>query len=238
MIQINLIPDVKKEHLKAVKQKKIITSSAFIVSGAFLAIIVLLIVTVFVVQKKHISDLTTDINEDVASLQAVADLDKVLTIQNQLNALPELYATKPNGSNLFQYLSVITPPDIKLTSVQISYDASAGAGVMSISGETATIKDVNRFVDIIKNATYTAKDTGTGEEVTGKAFSVVVLESISKSTNEGSKTSFTISAQYSADIFNIKYDSVKLTVPSITSSVSSTEKPNFNTQPFDEGTQE
>jgi len=235
MIQINLLPDLKKEHLKAVRQKKVIISSAVITSGVFLGIVVLLAVTVFAVQKKHISDLTNDINKHITTLQEVEDLDKVLTIQNQLSALPGLYDQKPNANNLFQYLSVITPSDVRLTSTQISFDPSSGS--MEISGNTAEFKDANRFVDIVKNAQFKALSTGSGEEASGTAFTEVVLGSISKNDNEqdaSRRTSFTIILKYDPKIFDIKYDKVSLTVPSIVSSVSSTEKPNFNTQPFDE----
>ncbi len=241
MIQINLIPDVKSEHIKAVRQKKLITSTALITSGVFLAIVLLLAIAVFGVQKNRISSLSGDIEDKIGQLKSVEDLDKVLTIQNQLSALPELYDQKPDANNMFLYLSVITPTNVKLSSSQVGFasnsEESDGVANMEVTGSTGLFKDVNRYADIIKNAEFKLTDTASGETITGKAFSSVVVESITKNESSDSaanRTSFTISMQYNPEIFNIKYDKVVLTVPNITSSVSSTEKPKFNPEPFDE----
>jgi hypothetical protein len=239
MIQINLLPDVKKEHLKAVRQKRTIISAAFIISGVFLGIVVLLAVAVFGIQKQTIASLSGDIDQDVATLKSTPDLDKILTIQNQLTALPGLHDSRPAATNLFDYLSIITPQEVKLASTKVSFVSGETAN-MEISGSTDTFKDANRFVDIIKNATYEYQDPATGEKKTGPAFSNVVLKTISKSDsqNSASQTSFTVVFAYDPEIFNIKNQDIKLTVPSITSSVSSTERPSVNTQPFDTGGQE
>ena len=127
MIQINLLPDIKKEHLKAVRQKKAILSTATISSGVFLAVVVLLALAVFGVQKARIDSLTKSIEEDIAQLKGVQDLDKVLTIQNQLMALPALYEGKPNAGNVFGYISAVTPADVKLSSTQLSFDPATQA---------------------------------------------------------------------------------------------------------------
>lgn len=237
MIQINLLPDIKKEHLKAVRQKKAILSTATISSGVFLAVVVLLALAVFGVQKARIDSLTKSIEEDIAQLKGVQDLDKVLTIQNQLMALPALYEGKPNAGNVFGYISAVTPADVKLSSTQLSFDpATQATNNMEISGSTATFKDVNRFADILKNAKYELIDTGSDKKIEGNAFKSVVIESISKDkqSTEGGATLFTIVIQYDPEIFNIEYDKVSLKVPKITSSVSSTEKPELNDKPFGE----
>lgn len=237
MIQINLLPDVKKEHLKAVRQRRFIVSVSLISSGVFLGLVILLAFTVFIAQKKHISDLTKDIETSIAELNKVDNAEKILTIQNQLSLLPGLYDEKPNATNLFKYLKVVTPSNVKLTTTQLDYTSDSSTN-MEFSGNTATFKDANRFVDILKNARYTMTDEGTGDKVSGPAFTKVVLESIGKSSSanrdQSRATLFTISVQYNSDIFDIKYSGAKLEVPSIVSSVSNTQSPSFNEQPFDD----
>lgn len=225
IIQFNLLPDVKIEYIKSQRTKRVVMFIAGIVTAASLFILILLLFFVTVVQGRHLSNLTTDIETDSAKLKEIEDLDKVLTIQNQLHSLPELHDSKPLASKLFSYLEKLTPQTASISRVDLNFDTVA----LSITGDADALSTVNSFVDTIKFATYTTADI---TEQT-PAFSNVVLTSFSRSdTTEVHPVSYQIDFMFDPVMFD-NSQTVTLTVPSIVTTRSSLEKPDalFQVQP-------
>lgn len=164
MVQFNLLPDVKLEYIKARRTKRLVTLLSIVVSGAALAVLLLMVVTVYGVQKKSLSDLNKDIKKYSDQLKAVPDLSKILTVQNQLAALdgtsskPGLHDQKPVATRLFGYISQLTPPQASISKLHVDYAANA----MTITGEAPSLEIINSFTDEIKATTYT-KGTVKGE---------------------------------------------------------------------------
>ena len=249
MIQLNLLPDIKKEYIKAQRTKRTIITIAFIASGISVAIVFLLFTAVYVVQNQALANINKEVEENIAKLQGIEELDKILTIQNQLSALPQLHEEKPQSERLFEYLSIATPNTVELTESTLSYtgegieadvdfedegDGEGGSGSIEVTGVANDFKSLNTFVDSLKFATYKAYEKDNDEEPTkNNAFGAVVISSSDKSNAEGEdggKIDFTVVFTFSSDIFDNKYEKVELTVPNITSSVSSQERPGANKQ--------
>lgn len=211
MIQFNLLPDIKLEYIKAKRTKRTVVVIASTVTGLSFAIFLLLFITVNVLQKKHISDLTNDINSKVSELESIEDLDKILTVQNQLNNLTGLHEQKPVATRLFTYLPQLVPEQASLTDLNLSFEES----LIEFSGDADSLTTVNKFVDTLKFTEYTIDEQKT------PAFSDVVLADFS--ATEGG-VSFDIELKFDPYIFN-SANSVTLTVPNIISTRSETEKP-------------
>lgn len=219
MIQFNLLPDVKQEYMKAKRQKHSVIIISLLVAAVSLFIFVMLFLTVNVFQKKHISDLDTDIASSTKTLKDIKDLDKILTIQNQLKSLPDLHDAKPVTSRLFGYLTQITPAQVSLGNVNLNYESKT----MIISGTADSLSTINKFVDTIKFTTYTeAVGAETASAGATKPFSSVVLSSFSKG-EEGS--TYQISLAFEPTIFDSK-KTITLVVPKTITTRSETEKPN------------
>lgn len=106
MIEINLIPDVKKELLKANKTRNIVvTSSIFAGIGAIGLVVVLGIIIGGQMVVANTQKGTIESQSD--TLSKVEDLSKMLTIQNQLGAIPGLNDGKPITSRVLGLLDVI-----------------------------------------------------------------------------------------------------------------------------------
>ena len=73
-IQFNLLPDIKVQYLKAKRQKHLVVLASVSASLIAVAVFVILLTTVFVLQKKNISDLDKDIKSSSGQLQSVEDL--------------------------------------------------------------------------------------------------------------------------------------------------------------------
>jgi hypothetical protein len=111
MIEINLVPDVKQELIRAQRVRTTVISVSILISLIAAGIVVVLLLWVFAVQTARgaISDNTIKTESD--KLTAVEDISHTLTIQNQLSKLPSMHNDKSIDSRIFDILSTINPPE-------------------------------------------------------------------------------------------------------------------------------
>jgi hypothetical protein len=102
MIQINLIPDVKQELLRAQAQRNVVISASIILTIAAAAIVVLVASYVYGAQGLMMDGANKTIDKEYQKLSQVEDLDRLLTVQN---------ANKNVASRLYGMLNVIVPTD-------------------------------------------------------------------------------------------------------------------------------
>lgn len=123
MIEINLVPDVKQELLKAQRIRSTVIAGTVIVGIISVAVVVILAMYVFGFQTIRGKLADDSISKDIKTLQAVKDLSKTLTIQNQLAKISALDSNKKIDSRIFNVLAAIIPPapdDIQISSLSIN----------------------------------------------------------------------------------------------------------------------
>lgn len=151
MIEINLIPDVKQELLKAQRTRATVISSAILASIIAGGVVVALILYVFGVQTVRSSFLDGQIQEGNAKLSKVEDLSKILTIQNQLTKISELNNAKHIDSRVFDMLSAITPSgENSVQFSQITIDAETST--IRLEGQTTNYASMEVFKKTLANA--------------------------------------------------------------------------------------
>lgn len=222
MIQVNLIPDLKAEYLKAQRNKRLVMGIAFIVSASFIGLVVFMFLYVNAWQAAHTNGLNGDIEELSGEYASIVDLDKVITVQKQLNVLPKLHEEKPQVSRFIDYLSIITPEGPEYSAIELDFDDST----IELIGTADDPGQVNQLANTIKNAVFTTPDI----EGELSAFSNVLLDTLN---NRNDKTNFTIVFSFDPEIFSNQV-SVQLTVPKIDSTNSELSRPRtqlFDTQP-------
>lgn len=206
MIQFNLLPDVKLEYLKARRTKQLVFVVAFILSAAALAVLILVFVTVKIVQQKSLSDADEDITKYSNQLKAIPDIDKILTVQNQLNTLTVLHDDKAVSSRTFSFIRQLTPSTVTLSTLTIDYTANT----VTLGGSASALDQVNVYIDTLKQTTFS--DSKTKTEV--KAFSDVVLSQFGR----GDKgATFSLTFIFKPEIFD-SADNISLAVPNIVTS--------------------
>lgn len=213
MIQFNLLPDVKVQFVKAQQMKRLVYGTAVIATGSTFAIFVLLFLVVHGVQRKNMSDLSKDATKYSQQLQNTKDLNKVLTIQNQLNSLTSLHDQKAAAVREFAYIQQITPADLTIS----DYATDFTANTMVITGAAPTLARVDTFVDTLKFATYTDASGANAQ----KAFSSVVLTQFGRADNG---TTYTINLGFDPTLFKNDSDK-KLIVPNTVTTRSVVELP-------------
>lgn len=232
MVQFNLLPDVKIEYIKTRYRKRLMMLISAVASIVCLSIFILLFLFVKVNQAKHLRDLDKDIKATVSEIRETPDIDKILTIQNQLDSLPELHDKEIVASRLVDYLSQLTPNDATISEVNIDFELNT----LNIKGNSSTLMTVNKYVDTIKFTDYKVNVEG---GASAKAFKNVVLQtySVARPGDTGG-SAYAITFEFDPIIFAQHKDStatqpVSLTVPKIISTRSETEKPKelFMAQP-------
>ena len=205
------------EYIKAQRTRSLVLSSAVIIALGSIALLVLLLV-VGGLQKKHINDLTKDIKADTATLQKKPDITKILTVQNQLQRLTALHEQKPAVANLFNYLNQVTPSQVSINDLSVDFTEQT----MTISGTADSLSSVNKYIDTLK---YTKYKTDASDEAQ-PAFKDVVLGSFSIGTGSrgGQSANYTITLAYDPAIFN-STEKITLSVPNLTTTRAALEQP-------------
>lgn len=224
MIQLNLLPDIKTKFINTERTKHLTIVSALSVCGAMIVIVLILLGITYGSQKSKLSSLDNQISTNSSQLQSIDGLNKILTIQNQLNSLTTLHSQKPVTSRLFTYLPQITPANVYIGDITIKYADNS----LAINGTANTLELVNKFVDTLKFTDYTSDQSDTKLP----AFSSVVLASFSKAEQA---YNYSVTMFFDPVIFSGDYKSISLEVPNKISTRSQTEQPDliFQEQPAD-----
>lgn len=203
MIEINLVPDIKQELLRAQSiRARVITGSIFI-GVASIAVVTLLVIYVFTVQAIRSGLADASIKQGSEKLADVTDLTKTLTIQNQLTKISDLNSSKKIDSRIFDVLNAIIPPapnTIRISNLTID----SGTGVITIDGQAAnSYAAVEVFKKTIEGATLKYTDDLNEQQ------SIALASAISTSnTSYGEDTTgakvlrFTLSFTYTPELFS------------------------------------
>ncbi len=149
MIQINLIPDVKQELIRAQKFRNIVISASIIAAIGFAGVVVLLSLYVFGVQALIGKTADNTITKEFGKLKGVTDLDKALTLQNQLKVTSDDHNLVTMNSRVFDMLATVVPSagsqvtvtnfTVDADNKTISIDGSAPSGYQALDAFKKTI---------------------------------------------------------------------------------------------------
>jgi hypothetical protein len=204
MIEINLLPDVKLELLKAQKVRSMVVIVSVVIGIVAAVVLVLLSVYVFGVQlvRNQLSDST--ITSEYKTISKTTDLSKMLTIQNQLSELSQQYDSKTVTSRLFAVLSSTLPSSPNNISLSdISIDTTSDTITLQGQAPTGYIA-VETFKKTIGMAVFTYKDSSNdGNAVTKNLASNIVITNTSYGEDaSGNKVlRFTVSFNYDSSLF-------------------------------------
>lgn len=185
MIEINLIPDIKRELIQTQRARSFVVMVSTIVGVTAIIIISLLALYIFSVQQIRGNGLDTQITTENKTLSEVKDLSKMLTIQNQLTKISQINDNKKIDSRIFNLLDNISPPspnNISISNVSvdsteetISIDGQAIIGYsaletlkkMVIGAQIKYIDSDNKPQYLALADNVTTKDVSYGEDSNG-----------------------------------------------------------------------
>ena len=206
MIEINLLPNVKRELLKTRAMRNRVISISFLVGGASIAAVVVLalILGSQIAAEAIQNGVIKDRND---KLMAVEDLNKVVTIQHQLTKINEQHSGKKLNSRIFDVVTAVNPvapnnvsfSDIKVNpeSKTITLEGSAVNGYSALETLKKTIlntkvqtTDGDKSSEVSLTKEIKDGDTSFGENSEGKkvlqfSFSFEYAEELLAPANNG-----------------------------------------------------
>ena len=206
MIEINLLPNVKRELLKTRAMRNRVISISFLVGGASIAAVVVLalILGSQIAAEAVQNGVVKDRND---KLMAIEDLNKVVTIQHQLTKINEQHSRKKINSRIFDVVTAVNPvtpnnvsfSDIKVNpeSKTITLEGSAVNGYSALETLKKTIlntkvqtTDGDKSSEVSLTKEIKNGDTSFGENSEGKkvlqfSFSFEYAEELLAPANNG-----------------------------------------------------
>ncbi len=226
MIQFNLLPDVKVQYIKTQRTKRMVMLTSVVIAGVSV-LIVAMTFSYSLTQKRHLTKLDKHIKSIRTELESNKELTKILSVQNQLNSLPQLYAGRPAADRLPVYIEQTTPSNVGISKLTIDFSTST----IEVSGSATSLSSVNTYVDTLK---YTKFKQNTENASDGKTESINAFKDVvmTKFGTEKGQSSYTINLNFDPLIFD-GTKSISLDVPSLITTYSQ----QSNTSPFT-GTQQ
>ena len=213
MIEINLVPDIKQELIKAQRVRSTVIAGSIVVGVISIAIVTLLAIYVFTVQSFRSGLADAAIKQGSSDLSGVADLSKTLTIQNQLTKITDLNNKKKIDSRIFDLLSAVIPPipnNILISTLTVDSDA----GLITIEGQAPnSYAAVEVFRKTIEGATVKYTDSNNAKKEVTLASSVSTSNTSYGEDSSGSKVlRFTISFVYAHELFSPSSKNVSVVI--------------------------
>ncbi len=214
MIQINLIPDIKREYLHARKMRDFAISISVIVSLlAILAVVIMALILGSQAIRESLAD--NAIKDEYASLSGVEDLNDMVTIQNQLSLISSQHQNKSMNSRLFSVLQAINPPapnDVQFNSVTLDpeestlvFEGIASAGYNAVETLSKTIE--NTTIEYMVSGSDTVETAEFASDV------VVGETSYGLDSNNQRVLRFKMTVTYTDDLFTNRIQSVVVKAP-------------------------
>lgn len=144
MININLLPNSRLDKIKAAKRQRSISAFTVIAIVIGMAIPVILLI-IWLGQKGVIVLTQRSIDRQTEELGKVENLDRILTVQNQLNALPVLNQQRLYQSTFLALLPKLLPANVSLTEIGIVEN-----GTVRVVGAAPSASPIEDFIAIVK----------------------------------------------------------------------------------------
>ena len=212
MIEINLVPDVKQELLKAQRMRAAVVSAAIIASIISVGVVVLLLVYVYGVQFGRHVFLDNQIKTKAGELAKVEDLSQMVTIQNQLGKISDLNAQKNVSSRLFDMLSAVVPPEPN--SVKISQmDVNTEEKTIRLEGQTRGFDSMEIFKKTVANAVIEVPGASSEDatEPISLASDISATDVSYGEDTDGNKVlRFVLTFVYADELFDAKVDTLSI----------------------------
>lgn len=135
MVQVNLVPDVKLELIRAQRHRNIVISSAIIIMAASIGVVVLLGIT-FGAQLVYEKTVTDSIYKQHDKFVNKPDIKKTVTIQNQLKSIQETHEQKAMTSRIFALISEASVKDTDNSVSLNSFTIDTTAKTISLVAQT------------------------------------------------------------------------------------------------------
>jgi hypothetical protein len=213
MIELNLLPDVKKEFLKAQRTRNNVISGAIILTIAAAVITAILASTVYIGQNAVIALQTKSVKEKNDKLKSQPEIEKYLTVQNQLKNIDTLHNGKYLYSRALTYLQALnpsTPNNVVLSSVSLKKEDKS----LELEGSVRNFEALTIFKTTLQTAKLKYQTANSSDQQETVLFNTVTLADAGiRSSDKTSVVNFRMLLTYPEAIFLTSTKNGKIEVP-------------------------
>lgn len=160
MINVNLLPDSKLQGLKDKRSKQLVKSISMLLIIASVAVPIVFLIFDFIMMQA-IGSKQDKIDDLVTKFETEQDVQRMLTVQSQLTALPEVELNSFKMSNLLAVIEQSTPKDVRLVGVSALNDK----GTFEFQVSAGSMQSANEFIDTLNSIKIvSAKEGGDDSE--------------------------------------------------------------------------
>lgn len=203
MIELNLIPDVKREFIRAQKMRAIVISACIIAAIAAAGLMAVLALAVFGWQTFDNMRVSGRITEENNKLKNVPDLAKVLTIQNQVKEIAASHDGKSITSRIFNVLTATNPAQPNNVSYSNVMIDTTGATVTIDAQSLGGYQALETYNKTLAATEFSYTDEGASERQTVPLASNIVFTNVGYGRNSENQRvlSFTVTFTYAQELF-------------------------------------
>jgi hypothetical protein len=213
MLTLNLLPDIKKEYLRAQHQKRVVLMGCIGLSA--ISVIILLVTGMILVgQNVAKSNLRSEIQANYSKIIAkkdktddgeIAHINRLLTIQSDVGLVNDTYANIPITSRVFNFLreaNTLDPNNATLDRVVLTTGATNTAKTAAtITGSIVSFPAFDAYKLSLESARFIS-DQHPNKENAPKLFTVV--QDTSSSFNpQRNRVSFRVQVEFNVDAFKL-----------------------------------
>ncbi len=145
MIEISLVPDIKRELLVAQRVRNQVSLIAIIVMASISSVAIILAMFIFIYQDQRLSSLESEATRLIDTIDHIEGASEMLTVQIQLQKINQIHKDKPIVSRIFYLMTRLAVN--KGLSVKISnFEYDPHTKKVIISGKTeGGYADLDRF---------------------------------------------------------------------------------------------
>ena len=152
MISLNLLPDVKKDLLRVRRERNLVVSISVVVVGASIGVLLLLSGTlgVLVATKALMENGIKNDEQTIKQAQKKKQLDKYITVQNQLKQIGKLKSDQQVYSRLMDYLTQLNPAapnNVQISSATIEAPAGSSGSTSSSSSSSTSADGITMTIE-------------------------------------------------------------------------------------------
>lgn len=212
MIQINLVPDIKQEMLRAQRMRNL-TISLSILAGIIAGGAIVALGVILGAQTAVEAYTSSQIKSEFQKLSSTKDINNALTIQNQLATISGQNDKRSMDSRLLDLLAAINPAapdDVKLSKITLDPKESTLMLEGSVAGGYPSTEV---FRKTILNTVVSAKQNGETKEIPLTNEVKLQNTSLGQDANGSRVVRFTITFVYPDGLFTNELQEVKIQTP-------------------------
>ncbi len=145
---VNLLPQAKQDKQKDVRKRSLVLTLLVVINGGLIGLMVVLFL---ITQTQHlvISRVQSSINDKEQQISSTKNVQDILTLQHNLNALPSLYSGRVALTKFFALLEDVSPNSVFVTSL-----STGQSGKLEVTGTAPNYASVSTLADAMKQKSF------------------------------------------------------------------------------------